>query len=233
MATGTPHGRSEEDALRQAQVAFIGRIVAASTHKFHNHLAVIKEYSGLIGDLLRSDQPDIRKVIDRCGDISGSIIERADQAAAMEEALNRFVHRGDVALSLFGAGKAAEELFLLYHICASRRRINFETQVAEGVPDIVNSPALFQFVLYTLTSEYLESLDEEGTIAVAVTPGRDGMVRVALTVTGEVDREPELDAESHGPLLLALEKLGARLSGPRPRGQAVEALLDIPSLQEE
>lgn len=220
-----------EDALRQAQVAFVGRIVAASTHKFHNHLAVIKEYSGLIGDLLGSGQPDIEKVISRCNDITGNIIERADQAAAMEEALNRFVHRGDVAATLFNVGKAAEELFLLYRICASRRRINFVTDVAEGAPDVINSPSLFQYALYALTAGYLETLEEDGTIALEITAVDGEAVRVGMRVSGSIDDSAEREMDE-GPLKLALAKLQAEFTGPVRQDGSLEAALVISSLMQ-
>ncbi|MHB1382288.1 MAG: hypothetical protein ACYC5A_05380 [Thermoleophilia bacterium] len=224
------HEPGSEDALRQAQVAFIGKIVAASTHKFHNHLAVIKEYSGLISDLLQSNQPDIGKVISRCGDITGNIIERTDQAAAMEEALNRFVHRGDVATTLFSVGRAAEELFLLYHICASRRRINFSTTVEGAVPEIVNSPALFQFVLYSLTAGYLESLEESGSIAVLVSPGAGDAAVATVSISGEIEGTAGSDAIDET-LRLALAKMGAGMEGPSTDGDPVTITLRIPSLK--
>lgn len=224
------HKAASEDALRQAQLAFIGKIVAASTHKFHNHLAVIKEYSGLISDLLQSNHPDTEKVIRRCGDITGNIIERTDQAAAMEEALNRFVHRGDVATTLFSVSKAAEELLLLYHICASRRRINFSTTVEGVVPDIVNSPALFQFVLYTLTSGYLESLEESGSISVAVSSGADGVSIATVSASGEIDATSEGDTIDEI-LKLALGKMGATMDGPSTDGDPTTITLRIPSLK--
>ena len=44
--------RCEQD-LRYLQLCFIGKIIAGFTHEIKNHLAIIKESAGLIGDLIK------------------------------------------------------------------------------------------------------------------------------------------------------------------------------------
>ncbi|MDO8735477.1 MAG: hypothetical protein Q7K29_00125 [Thermoleophilia bacterium] len=175
---------SREDEFCQARIAFQGRIVADATHEIQNHFAVIKEYKGLISDLLQSKPNDMDSCVKRCREISGNINERARLAAEMVETLNRFTHRGDVAVSRFRVEQVVEDLVSLMQRSASRKRITLEAAHGRKVPEVANDPSLIQFLVYSLIAPIVEALPEEGRIRLSTQRGKGKMPEITLASEG-------------------------------------------------
>lgn len=219
-----------EDDLCQARIAFLGRVVADASHEIQNHFAVIKEYNGLIADLLRSDQQDPGSCVDRCREITGSINDRARLAADMVDVLNRFSHRGDTARSDFRVEELVEDIVSLLHRSAVRKKIILEASHGRKIPEISSDASLLQFLIYSLIAPMIDELPENGSISVITQRGKGKIPQIAMTFEGGVPSIIEQD-------LMAPELLSACLS--RLEGSfAIEAsgrkpprmLITIPSL---
>jgi len=211
---------SLDENLRRGQVAFMGQIVAAATHEFQNHFAVIKEYNGLIADLLRSKQAGKRGTIKRCREIGQNIDERAGQAALLAERLNRFAHRGDVAPSSVKMEVLVDDLVALLQRSAAQRRVSLSAESSGGLPETLNDAALLQFMLGSVTLNLLETLGENGSIALSVIPGAaDGGVAVEIAAEGPAAAESE--GQESGLIDACLQRLNARFSSSPGDGRLV------------
>lgn len=172
------------DDLCQARIAFHGRIVADATHEIQNHFAVIKEYNGLIGDLLQPKTHDLEGCVNRCREITDNINERARLAAKMVDILNRFTHRGDTASSQFRVEEVVEDLVLLMQRSAGRKRITLEASHGRKVPEVTNDASLLQFLIYSLIEPVIDALPEQGTIRLSTERGKGKIPQVIMTSAG-------------------------------------------------
>lgn len=153
-------------------MAFQGKIVAAATHEFQNHLAVIKEYNGLVRDLLGARKPD-RKTLKRCAEISLSIEERAVRAAQLTDTLNSFAHRGDRGKTGFRVDEALAELVTLMQREAAGRKVSLTLRGSDPV-NIISDPALVQLLVFMVASRRLESIGTGGSLVMSAAPREGG-----------------------------------------------------------
>lgn len=198
-----------EESLHRSQIAFQGKIVAGATHEFQNHLAVIKEYNGLIRDLLGARKPD-KKIIKRCVEISKSVEERTNQAAELTDRLNSFAHRGDQSQTRFRVDQAVIELAALIQREAAAHKVTLSVVSRGGAVSLVNNPVLFEYLIFELTSRALETLFAGGSINIAVLATEDtAIVRISAEpfdheVPGEMLVSPEV--------AFCLNELGATIT---------------------
>ncbi|MDP2156751.1 MAG: hypothetical protein Q8K68_03465, partial [Nitrospirota bacterium] len=130
--------------------AFLGKVFATFSHEVKNHLAIIKEYSGLVHDLI-----EIGKVPNK--DDNGqylaalrSIHQQIDKSTSVITFFNKFCHRMDTPASSFRIQDALQELLVLIHRLAHQKRVSFETETATAIPEVVNNPSMVQMVLFCM-----------------------------------------------------------------------------------
>lgn len=144
--------------------AFLGKVLATFSHEVKNHLAIIKEYSGLVHDLI-----EIGKVPNK--DDNGqylaalrSIHQQIDKSTSVITFFNKFCHRMDTPASSFRIQDALQELLVLIHRLAHQKRISFETEPITAIPDVVNNPSMVQMILFCMFESAAERLGDSGTI---------------------------------------------------------------------
>lgn len=144
--------------------AFLGKVFATFSHEVKNHLAIIKEYSGLVHDLI-----EIGKVPNK--DDNGqylaalrSIHQQIDKSTSVITFFNKFCHRMDTPASSFRIQDALQELLVLIHRLAHQKRVSFETETTTAIPDVMNNPSMVQMILFCMFESATERLGDSGTI---------------------------------------------------------------------
>lgn len=219
-----------EDDFCQARIAFHGRIVADATHEIQNHFAVIKEYNGLIGDLLQSKQHDMDSCVKRCREITANINDRARLAADMVDILNRFTHKGDAARSRFRVEEVVEDLVLLLQRLASRRKITLEATHGRKVPEVSSDGSLLQFLIYSLVAPMIEELPENGRISVSTEKGKGKVPSIMVTSEGGSPSLMEQDLMSPEIMSVCLSRLEGSFLVEDAGRKRLKLVLSIPSL---
>lgn len=171
-----------QPGLREAHLIFIGRLLAGVSHEFKNHLAVIKELNGLLGDLL-SARPGGPQDLDRFRQIAATIEERIEQAARQAGYLNRFAHRLSPPCSAFSVNEALQEELSLCNWLSRQRKIDVDISPGADLPAIVSNQALVQLLVFSLVAPCLESLAAGSRIGVA-TVAEGGGVRIRVWTAG-------------------------------------------------
>ncbi len=77
------------------QVVFYGRITASITHEMKNVLAIIKEASGLMQDILAFSKEDTCPHEDKLKDALHTIGEQVKRGVELSSRLNRFAHESE------------------------------------------------------------------------------------------------------------------------------------------
>jgi len=153
-----------ENHLGALHRAFLGKVLATFSHEVKNHLAIIKEYSGLVHDLI-----EIGKVPNK--DDNGqylaalrSIHQQIDKSTSVITFFNKFCHRMDAPVSAFRIQDALQELLVLIHRLAHQKRVSFETDFATVIPEVLNNPSMVQMILFCMFESVAGRLGDSGTI---------------------------------------------------------------------
>ncbi|HBI15245.1 MAG TPA: hypothetical protein DDY20_06985 [Desulfobulbaceae bacterium] len=213
-------------SLQDAQLAFIGRIIAGISHEFKNHLSVTKELTGLLDDLLSLDQT--LPSPDRYAKISAGIEERVKAAAEMASHLGRFAHRMDSPLSSFNVNEVVGEIVFLMRRFARLKNVSLEFEPAAELPSLHSNPSLLQFVIFSVAMPMLEHLEKQSVIRIST--GKTGD-QVQLGLQFEQIREEESAVTLPDIPPDALQKLHAEFSFVQPdrtSGRAVLLLSPVP-----
>jgi len=181
---------NKNEDLRFMQLRFIGKILAGFTHEIKNHLAIVKESAGLMGDMIK-----IGKTVENDSsqylEIIRSIEEQIEKAIVHFTYLNRFSHRMDTELSTFNVNETLEELIALVTRFANQRKISIEKDFQKDISSINNNPSIFQLLVFYLIEEQLTRLDINSRL-ILKTETANGSIAIRIIPKGKVldaDRE--------------------------------------------
>ncbi|OGR01441.1 MAG: hypothetical protein A2511_00775 [Deltaproteobacteria bacterium RIFOXYD12_FULL_50_9] len=225
-------GDSPGEAFCNQQLAFIGRVSAGFTHEFMNHLAVINESAGLLGDLFAlAKRKGIAVDHDRCLKIIASIGDRVALAAELAGYVNRFSHRLDESAVNFSVSDVLAELVALLERFARQRNVKFVANLSPTVELIHNNPALLQFVVYSLFMTTLAGLSDGGMLTVVVQK-IDNKVWITLRAKGWRPEQAgaETDPGDEPVLSEALHKLAAEFDYSSHAEGCLDVVLRVAAL---
>ena len=173
----------KSDPLREMQLAFIGKLMAGLSHEFKNHLAIIKELSGLLEDLLLHEEAKQAPGSERYEKILSGINERIAQAAEMCRFLSAFSHRMDQPLSSFRVSDVLQEKIYLIGRFARQKQVDLIFSCDADLSPIFNNPSLLQFAIFCITWPALQGLEQGGRVL--ITAGqKDESVEILITLEG-------------------------------------------------
>jgi C4-dicarboxylate-specific signal transduction histidine kinase len=174
-----------ERETADARFCFIGKILSLYTHEVKNHLAVINESVGLIGDILEFDAgaANPAQMLEIVQNVKAAI-KRSSEFTGF---LNRFGHRMDAPSSSFNAGEAVEEIAALLHKAAAQHRVTIETDPAADLPPVAGNPAMLQFILFLFLHGAITGVEEGASVSVRTRKSPRG-VSVLITTAGKITR---------------------------------------------
>jgi C4-dicarboxylate-specific signal transduction histidine kinase len=219
----------QEDRLREMQLAFIGRLMAGLSHEFKNHLAIIKELTGLIQDLLMLEKSEAVPPGDRFEKILSGINERINLAAEMCRHLSGFAHRMDQPLSSFSITEVLQEEIYLLSRFARQKQVNLIPAFDENLPVIFNNPSLLQFMFFCLVWPLLELLEGNSDIKIKAARQEDA---VQIMVSSEGKKKTEEEENSWQELFREAVQIlhGEQAQKIKQNGQE-EVSVTIPSIE--
>jgi len=218
----------KQDRLREMQLAFIGKLMAGLSHEFKNHLAIIKELTGLIEDLLLLEEPGQSLNCERYKKITSGINERIAQAAEMCRFLSGFSHRMDQPLSSFSVTEVVEEKIYLLRRFAQQKQVNLLFSSDEDLPPIYNDPSLLQFMVFCIVWPALELLEPGCQIILTVVRKEDS-VEITVAFQGNMTKS-ENKTPWEEMLPEVVQMLGAELSRRNKQDGNEEVAVTISSI---
>ena len=218
-----------KDHLREMQLAYIGRLMAGLSHEFKNHLAIIREFSGLVADLLDLEEAEDPTNRERYKKIISGIDERVTQAAEMCRFLSRFSHRMDKPLASFSVNDLLQEEMYLLHRFARQKQVELVSSFDDDLPVIFNNPSLLQFAIFCIVWPALELLETNGRILIALRR-QAGAVEIVLHLQGAMNNS-EGATPWHEMLPEIIPMLGAELSRRTTQEGNSEIVLRVSSIE--
>ena len=212
-----------ENEIRQKQVESYGRLMAGFSHDMKNHLGIIRESNGLMGDIitmsgLAEDDP----LGGRLQKLVSSVDSRIVIAAGMLQDLSSMAHRSDVPCSSFNLNEFLREELTFLDRFARLKQISFSLKTENNLPTIQSDPALLQHIFYRIYMMCLEQM--EGGQQVSAATDSDGREwQIQLTVPAQVKLEQNaLQSER---ITETLSKInGGLTSNPEKDGERVYVL---------
>ncbi|MBF0554612.1 MAG: hypothetical protein HQK96_08685 [Nitrospirae bacterium] len=171
----------------ERHLAFIGKVISLYTHEQKNHLAIINESAGLLGDMLEFSETI--KELPQAGqllDIIKSIDAQIKRSSEMAKYLNAFGHRMDSPLASFNVNDCVQEVLVLLNRLIAQKRITFKTDYATGLPLITGNPSSLQLLVFMAIQGLLTVARENTHILVKTFNTNDSAI---ISITPE-----ELDA---------------------------------------
>ena len=175
--------KNEQD-LRCLQLRFVGKILAGFTHEIKNHLAIVKESVGLMGDMIRLEKSGKDKGAQYL-EIIRSVEEQIERSIAHFSYLNRFAHRMDLPITKVNVNECMEELIALMRRFANQKRISLEKEFQKDPPVIQSNPAMLQLLVFNSLEEKLACLDKNSLILVK-TEALNGSIAIKIIPKGNI-----------------------------------------------
>lgn len=195
-----------ENSIRQEQVESFGRLMAGFSHDMKNHLGIIRESNGLMGDLLEMNGVDENELsVERLKKLISSVEARVIIAANMLHHLSRFSHRPDTPSASFQVNDIITEEYTFLERFSRLQQINVTLELGEGLNSIYNDPALLQHVFYRIYILSLEQLSS-GHNLVITTRQNQKTIEIIFRLNGNIQLTPkELSDNTLQTAILKLE----------------------------
>jgi len=165
----------EYDELITSQLSFIGKVLSVFSHEINNHLAILKESVGLIGDLIELGKTSSRKDLKEILKITQSIKNQIEQTTYFCDKLNGFGHGMEEPLSAFNIHKSIEELMVLLRRSINQKMICLEKDFTANMPLIYSNPLKIQFLIFCLVEKHLKRLDKNSRIIIKTVYSNDSI----------------------------------------------------------
>ncbi|MBW2172211.1 MAG: HAMP domain-containing histidine kinase [Deltaproteobacteria bacterium] len=237
MATGKATDVDDSLDLRRAQLEVLSKVLGDVTHDVQNHLAIINESAGWMGDLLNlKKKKGFGRIVELFRRNRGqhldvepffeglkSIHKRVGEAATLTRRLSRFGDRMNEAKAVIDANQALEEIRDALLGQATERGVRLEVKLAKEAAMVETEPAAFQLSMFGNVAQLIEGQEKGASLAVGTNVNED---RFHLHVTGPEGSPGSLpdDPVADGFSLEILEKLGGEIWSESHDGKYVTTL---------
>ncbi len=212
-------------ALRDAGLAFMGKVVAAQTHEVTNAFSVINEMAGLQQDILqdaaRGEPLDLLE-LER---VSGKIREHVRRGDAVVRSINWIAHSADRLSAAFAVNEALERAVAAAEHWMRRRRARFALSLPEEGARLETRPFFFVYAVLLAADIVTPPAAGDQEISVSYTRDGDGITLVIANVGAGSSK---IEATNLKKLNALVEAMGGALRRPRDGGPAERIVIIVP-----
>lgn len=168
--------RNEHIDLHASQLESMGRIIAGFSHEMKNHLGIIRESNGLVGDVLEfQGMASDEKTLERLKIAVDTIEKRIVIAAEMLHHLSSFAHRSDTPLSSFHINDLLTELCTFLERFSRLQQVHLVLAPGEDIPPMYTNPCLVHHVVFRLFMFCLQLLEPHKVLRLEATTENRGI----------------------------------------------------------
>jgi signal transduction histidine kinase len=167
-------------------MAVIGTLSAGINHEICNPLGIARGQCEAfllnIKDGIYKNR-DTKELMKMAEDIMSKVIKETDRATAITKKLSSFAKPAKGESEMVDVDKEVDEVLGLVGYELKLEKIEFDKQVAKGLPKILVDRKQFQEVLFNLIRNAGQAIGEKGKITVAASDVR-GLVTIDIQDTG-------------------------------------------------
>jgi len=200
----------------EKEVAFFGKITAGITHEMKNVLAIIRESSGLMEDIISISPEAIIKHQEKIKNSMVRIKDQIERGVGLTDRLNKFAHSTDETLSKIDLQDAIEQLVTLAQRFARLKHVVLKTMTPdhEGPPvTLVTRHVQLQMALFASLECCFTVLSAGGEINIGILK-LEGKNAVHVVCKGDLSGLSEFTRNiSESKNWQALQEIAACLEG--------------------
>ncbi len=217
-----------ENSIREEQIESFGRLMAGLAHDMKNHLGIIRESNGLMGDILEMGSfGDDTNLVERLQRSIAAVERRVVISANMMHHLSGIAHRTDNPHSLFLINDLIEEEYTFLERFSRLKQVEVVFKFAEEIPAIYSDPSLMQHVIYRVYTASLELIEEKKTLYVM--SGKEAE-KTVLSFRFPKTQQMQFDFAKDAILLAAIKKLQGEIVIDEQRQDMVDIKLLFSSM---
>jgi len=153
--------------LQDNEVAFFGKMTAGITHEMKNVLAIIKESSGLMEDIMSLAPDALISYQEKLERSLKKIKNQVERGVGLTDLLNKFAHSPDESIAKIDLHEKIEQLIALSQRFARLKNVVLEavTSKQAGIKTTpVTRPVQLQMALFTAIECCLNAMTAGGAI---------------------------------------------------------------------
>lgn len=148
--------------IETREAAFMGRITASVAHEMKNVLAIIKESTGLMEDILSLGEGDPAAHKEKFSRVISNIGQQVGRGVDLATRLNRFAHCPDEIVSSVDLNQVVDQIVVLSRRFAKSKQVSLEADLKEKSVILVTDPFRVHMLLFNCISVLLD-LAQAGT----------------------------------------------------------------------
>lgn len=155
--------------MENREAAFMGKITAGITHEFKNVLAIIKESSGLMGDLLSLCEKGTFPYQDRFSNALSTIQDQLDRGVELASRLNHFAHTTDEPIASVDLNEVVEQIVFLSQRFARLTGVVVRAESTDQALTVVTNSLQLRAALFLSLECWWEKMESGGVVTVCPT----------------------------------------------------------------
>lgn len=146
------------------EVAFFGKITAGITHEINNVLAIIKESTGLMEDLMLLSKEAHFPYREKFQKSLSRINDQVSRGTNLTGILNKFAHSPDKTISEVDLHELTEQVVALSQRFARLQCVTLVHNSSDQPLMVVTQPVQLQMAIFTAIQCCLDVIESRGTI---------------------------------------------------------------------
>jgi C4-dicarboxylate-specific signal transduction histidine kinase len=174
------------------EIAVIGRISAAMTHEMRNVLAIIRESSGLMQDILALSDESAFAHRDKFANALGKIEKHVRRGDDIVTQFNAFAHSMDEPLDWVEVTEVMERVAALMQRTARSKQVTLSAETGEGAPSVYTNPIRLTLALAVCVEHWVDQGEPGDAIVLRPDKEKEKAVIEVLVkkATGEAASAP-------------------------------------------
>lgn len=160
----------------EREIAFFGKITAGISHELKNVLAIIRESSGLMEDIMSISPEAVLSYQDKFKISLGKIQDQINRGVELTDRLNKFAHSSDIAITKVDLHKIIDQIVGLSQRFARLKNVVLSTYSPEpSVKQVIieTLPVQLQMALFTAIECCLNAMSAGGTIKLTIKENKE------------------------------------------------------------
>jgi len=167
------------------EALFFGKVTAGITHEIQNVLAIIKESSGLMEDILMMNREEEFKFLDKFQDTILMLKKQVKRGVELTSALNKFAHSPDKIETQINVLDAVGRLVFLIRRLAKLKAV--EIKLLKNNDPLVLTTNLVKFQMtFFLCLESILNLTKKGCVINISSEKIDSQIIIKISCQGDL-----------------------------------------------
>ncbi|OQY00316.1 MAG: hypothetical protein B6I26_08485 [Desulfobacteraceae bacterium 4572_130] len=147
---------------------FFGKVTASLSHELQNVLAIIKETSGLMEDMLNFSEDFAKLEDNKLGECIKTIKNQAYRGVDLTSGLNSFAHTTDSIQASINVYETIKKMIFITKRLFQQKGVNVSITKCHKSYSIITDTVFFQMLIFSCIKSLIENFDNTTTITLDI-----------------------------------------------------------------